>query len=214
MQYQDISPNKQSLHFVEADAQIRAELARTGMEAGFHCEIYENFAELMTHPPRSGIIICRDNAEFGRVADIIDRLYSIGIWLPVLAMDFAPTPTRVVEAVKAGALDYLTMPLEPRRLASSVARISGEANRTSADRQHQLELQSRLAKLSTREREVLDALSKGGSNKYIARQLNISPRTVEIHRANMMTKLGARTAAEAIRVRLEVEVPKIPSLAA
>ena len=61
-------------------------------------------------------------------------------------------------------------------------------------------------RLSRREREVLDWLSEGSSNKAIARQLCISPRTVEIHRANMMSKLGARHAAEAVRLRLEAQI--------
>ena len=60
-----------------------------------------------------------------------------------------------------------------------------------------------LSNLSGREREVLEGLTNGGSNKDIARILSISPRTVEIHRANMMNKLGARHAAEAIRISLE-----------
>ena len=60
-----------------------------------------------------------------------------------------------------------------------------------------------MADLSPREREVLDWLTRGCSNKVIARELTISPRTVEIHRANMMSKLGARHSAEAIRLRLE-----------
>jgi DNA-binding CsgD family transcriptional regulator len=57
-----------------------------------------------------------------------------------------------------------------------------------------------------REREVLDWLAEGSSNKAIARELDISPRTVEIHRANMMTKLGARHAAEAVRLKLEAKL--------
>ncbi|MBL0922469.1 MAG: response regulator transcription factor, partial [Phycisphaerales bacterium] len=67
-----------------------------------------------------------------------------------------------------------------------------------------------LAALTPREREVLDWLAEGSSNKAIARELDISPRTVEIHRANMMTKLGARHAAEAVRLKLEAKLePKL-----
>ena len=65
---------------------------------------------------------------------------------------------------------------------------------------------SRIDALSVREREVLDWLAMGSSNKAIARELEISPRTVEIHRANMMTKLGANHAAEAVRLKLEANL--------
>ena len=69
-----------------------------------------------------------------------------------------------------------------------------------------IEARDRISKLSAREREVLDWLAEGSSNKAIARELEISPRTVEIHRANMMNKLGARHAAEAVRLRLEAKL--------
>jgi len=69
-----------------------------------------------------------------------------------------------------------------------------------------IEARSRIENLSTREREVLDWLAQGSSNKAIARELQISPRTVEIHRANMMSKLGASHAADAVRLRLEAEL--------
>jgi FixJ family two-component response regulator len=73
-----------------------------------------------------------------------------------------------------------------------------------------IEARDRISTLSAREREVLDWLAEGSSNKAIARELDISPRTVEIHRANMMTKLGARHAAEAVRLKLEAKLePKL-----
>ncbi|MFZ9396883.1 MAG: response regulator transcription factor, partial [Erythrobacter sp.] len=73
-------------------------------------------------------------------------------------------------------------------------------------RRRMIEARQRIANLSAREREVLDWLSAGSSNKSIARELEVSPRTIEIHRANMMLKLGARHAAEAVRLKLEVRV--------
>jgi len=69
-----------------------------------------------------------------------------------------------------------------------------------------IKARTRIANLSTREREVLHWLAEGSSNKAIARELDISPRTFEIHRANMMAKLGAKHAAEAVRLRLESDM--------
>ena len=73
-------------------------------------------------------------------------------------------------------------------------------------RRRMIEARNRISNLSRREREVLDWLAEGSSNKAIARELEISPRTVEIHRANMMSKLGARHAAEAVRLKLEAQI--------
>ncbi|MEM6267027.1 MAG: LuxR C-terminal-related transcriptional regulator, partial [Pseudomonadota bacterium] len=85
-------------------------------------------------------------------------------------------------------------------------RIAKEAEVFGAARRRMIEARDRIASLSGREREVLDWLAEGSSNKVIARELDISPRTVEIHRANMMNKLGARHAAEAVRLKLEAKL--------
>jgi FixJ family two-component response regulator len=209
MQSNDYSSDSTVLHFVESDTQIRAELFKLGISLGYHCEIYDDFSELAAHPPRSGIIILRDRPGDGGMGMAIERLLDLGIWLPVIAMDADVTPSRVVRAIKEGALDYLTLPLKADRLEACLARIREEAAQASAVRRRLVQSRNRLATLSCREREVLEALAAGGSNKEIARKLNISPRTVEIHRANMMGKLGARHAADAIRIRLESDLSLI-----
>ncbi len=145
----------------------------------------------------------------------LERLTRLGIWLPLIAVDAQPRPTRIVEAIKAGALDYLSLPLDPDRFNRCLTRIAKEAEEFGEARRKMIEARDRISSLSQREREVLDWLSEGSSNKVIARELEISPRTVEIHRANMMNKLGARHAAEAVRLKLEAAledqntVPKI-----
>lgn len=199
------SSQKMPLHFVESDSHQRADMVRIGTSIGHHSEIYSDFSELAAYPPRSGIIFIRDYAGGGGIGYASERLIKLGISLPVVAMDEAPTPGRVVQAIKDGALDYLVLPLRVERLEACLARIGSEAERVMQTRQRAIAAQGRLATLSRRESEVLDALALGGSNKEIARQLQISPRTVEIHRSNMMTKLGARHAAQAIGLKLEAK---------
>ena len=201
---------KSSLHFIDSCSRQRAELARAGFSLGHHAEVYGDLSELSVHPPREGIIIARDTAQEGGVSVILERLSRLGIWLPVIAVDVDPLPGRIVEAIKAGALDYLSLPLDPDRFARCLARIEKEAEVFGAARRRMIEARDRIASLSVREREVLDWLAEGSSNKVIARELDISPRTVEIHRANMMSKLGARHAAEAVRLKLEARLePKV-----
>lgn len=197
---------KSSLHFIDPSSRQRAELARVGFALGHHCEVYGDLSELSVHPPRDGIIVARDNAEDGGVAMILDRLSRLGIWLPLIAFQDQPRPGRIVEAIKAGALDYLSLPIDPERFERCLARIEHEAESFGQARRRMIEARDRISSLSAREREVLDWLSQGSSNKVIARELDISPRTVEIHRANMMNKLGARHAAEAVRLKLEAQL--------
>lgn len=196
------------IHFIDADTRIRAELARTAFAMGHHAEVYADLAELCDHPPREGIVAVRDCPEIGAIEGTFDRLARCGVWLPVVVMDEAPRTARVVAAIKAGALDYLSLPLEPERLGATLERIGDEARDQADARRRMIEARERIDNLSAREREVLDRLASGNSNKAIARDLQISPRTVEIHRANMMSKLGASHAAEAVRLRIEARLER------
>ncbi len=194
------------IHFVDAETRMRADLARIAFRLGHHAEVYADLAELCDHPPQRGIVVVRDDPETGGVEATLDLLARCGVWLPLVAMDEAPRTSRVVAAVKAGALDYLPLPLEQDRLSAMLDRIGDEARDHADARRRMIEARGRIDNLSAREREVLDWLTLGSSNKAIARELDISPRTVEIHRANMMSKLGASHPAEAVRLRIEARL--------
>jgi two-component system, LuxR family, response regulator FixJ len=194
------------IHFVDANTRTRAELARVAFAMGHHAEVYADLAELCEHPPQRGIVVVRDEPEEGGIEETLDLLARCGVWLPLVGMGEAPPTSRVVAAIKAGAIDYLPLPLEPGRLTAMLDRIGDEARDHAEARRRMIEARGRISSLSAREREVLDWLTLGSSNKTIARELQISPRTVEIHRANMMSKLGASHAAEAVRLRLEARL--------
>lgn len=203
---------KTNLHFIDSSSRTRAELSRIGFDLGHHAEVYTDISDITMHPPREGIVIARDDADLGGVAAILDRLSKLGVWLPVIAVDEQPRPGRIVEAIKAGALDYMSLPLDAEKFARCLDRIQDEAVIFGEARKRMIEARTRISNLSRREREVLEWLAEGSSNKVIARQLEISPRTVEIHRANMMTKLGARHAAEAVRLKMEAQMEAIPQV--
>ncbi|WP_435417060.1 LuxR C-terminal-related transcriptional regulator [Parerythrobacter aurantius] len=199
-----------TLHCIDGDSRVRAELASATFAAGHHAEVYSSLAELAERIPRQGIVLARDDPGGRGFSETIRELDDLGIWLPLVAADDRPTTGRIVAAMKAGALDYLLLPATPDSLTAMIVRIAREAERAAADRKRRIEARGRIAALSNREREVLDWLSEGSSNKVIARELAISPRTVEIHRANMMHKLGARHTAEAVRLRLEAQIDPRP----
>lgn len=182
---------------------MRADLARTAFALGHHAEVYADLAELCAHPPQRGIVVVRDGIGDDGIEAALHLLERCGIWLPLVAMAEAPRTERVVAAIKAGAIDYLPLPFEPARFAAMIEGTGDEARAYAEARRRMMEARGRIENLSVREREVLDWLAQGSSNKTIARELDISPRTVEIHRANMMSKLGANHAAEAVRLRLE-----------
>lgn len=185
---------------------MRAELSRLAYDLGHHAEVYSDGDELVANPPREGILVLRDSPACGDIEDIMERLANNGVWLPLIAAAENPQADRIVAAIKAGALDYLSLPLDSTNLANAIQRIGREAKAHSAIRRRMIDARTRIANLSVREREVLDWLAEGSSNKLIARELDISPRTVEIHRANMMNKLGAKHSAEAVRMRIEAQI--------
>ena len=194
------------LHLVDPVSRVRAELARLAFDMDYHCEVYADLDELVRFLPREGIIMMRDGPAQGGVAQALEALAEKGVWLPLIAHDDDPVTTRVVAAMKAGALDYLRLPIDEATLRATLERSAGEAGEYRQSRRRMVEARHRIAGLSQREREVLDRLAQGNSNKAIARDLEISPRTVEIHRANMMHKLGASHSAEAVRLRIEAQI--------
>ena len=194
-----------TLHILDSDSARRAQLARQAFAAGFHAEIYADRAELIEHAPQHGVVLAHDEPDGRGVVGLVNEMTLRAGWLPVVAFAEQPVTFQVVRAVKGGVLDYLVLPIAGQALADAVdrARQEGEAHRD--QRRRAIQARQRIATLSQREREVLDRLAAGCSNKVIARDLEISPRTVEIHRMKMMGKLGAKHAAEAVRLRIEAE---------
>lgn len=197
-----------TFHVLGGNSRSRAEQSRLAFSMGHHAEVYADLAELLEHPPRSGVIIAQDEMLENGIAALLDKLGDNGVWVPVVAATRDPDVTEIVHAIRQGALDYVALPLDGPELDRIVRHILRDAGRHEEARRRLVEARSRIGSLSRREREVLDWLSEGLSNKAIARTLEISPRTVEIHRANMMLKLGASHAAEAVRMRLEADLQR------
>lgn len=203
------------VHIVALASVERAEQARACFALGYHAEIYGNYEELLAGRPLRGLVLAEDIAARGGIASLIAGMNAHGFWLPVIATAAMAEAHRVVEAVRSGALDYLSLPLDSGRLAAALETAITEGQAMGAAQRQAVDARARLATLTARESEVLDLLVAGSSNKMIARELAISPRTVEIHRANMMTKLGAHHAADAVRLRLEAAMGAgVPPLAA
>lgn len=107
-----------------------------------------------------------------------------------------------VRSLKAGALDFVEKPFEAANLLTTLDNVHELFRNGMRNRSQSLEARRRIESLSARERDVLAGLVAGGSNKVIARNLDISARTVEMHRARMMAKLGSRSTSEAVRIAL------------
>jgi two-component system, LuxR family, response regulator FixJ len=134
--------------------------------------------------------------------DLLRRLKELKIEVPIIVITGHGDVPLAVEAMRLGAADFLEKPFDDAVLLRSVR--SALRQRESEQKRHseRAEIDSRLATLSAREREVLTGLVAGRANKRIAYDLGISPRTVEIYRANLMNKMQASSLSELVRMAL------------
>jgi FixJ family two-component response regulator len=123
-------------------------------------------------------------------------------WLPVIVYSQEPLPERIVDVVLQGAMDYLAWPFDAAHLRARLRVLFKRKRSFSELRRRAMKAQRLVEGLTGRERQVLFELANGNPNKAIARNLAISPRTVEIHRANMLGKLGVKSSQEAVAVAL------------
>lgn len=194
--------NAKTVHILDPDITRRGAVARQIFGFGMHAEIYEGLSELSSSPPSSGVLLAFDDREGPDISDIIGTIGQNGSFVPVAMYSGHPDPERIVDAMLSGALDYLSLPVEPAALRRSLDRLDHSNRALAARKRKEAGARNMVDALSGREREVLRALVSGAPNKEIAKVMGISPRTVEIHRANVMRKLAASTTADAVRIGL------------
>lgn len=134
--------------------------------------------------------------------DLLRRLKELGIEVPVIVITGHGDVPLAVEAMKIGAADFLEKPFDDEVLLASVRSALRRREGDSKRHRQRSDIDARLAALSNRERDVLTGLVAGRANKQIAYDLGISPRTVEIYRANLMNKMHAGSLSELVRMAL------------
>lgn len=133
--------------------------------------------------------------------ELIRRLKADGLSLPTIVMTGHGDVPLAVEAMKLGAVDFIEKPFKDQVLLDAIAR-AFSLDRSPVNGEGDLRHQEVFATLSPREHEVLRSVLAGSTNKVIAREYGISPRTVEVHRANLMMKVGAGSLSELVRMAL------------
>jgi two-component system response regulator FixJ len=136
--------------------------------------------------------------------DLLRRVKELGIEVPVIVITGHGDVPLAVEAMRFGALDFLEKPFDDEILLQSVRAALRQQAGAAKRQSERAEIEGRLAVLSPRERDVLGGLVAGRANKQIAFDLGISPRTVEIYRANLMDKMQAGSLSDLVRMALIV----------
>lgn len=189
---------------VDGDFRRRAAISHCLSGSDLHIEPFEDTAELVSRWPRDGMLLVHDSGN--AIASLLEHMGHTGDWLPIIAFAENPSISRIVEAVLEGAVDYLVWPFQEADLEKSIQVAEGRARSVAGTKLREAVARSRVERLTKREREVLSGVAGGLSNRLIGERLNISPRTVEIHRANMLSKMGANHTSEAIRIAIEASL--------
>lgn len=195
------------VHLIDDDDSVRHALAFLLSTAGHAVRVYESgtaFLEsLSTLQPGCIVSDLRmpgiDGLELQR------RLKSLDINLPVIIMTGHADVPLAVEAMKAGAVDFIEKPFDDDLLLSAIKVALSRFAEAGQKEAEAAQIQAKLQSLSPRENQVLQGLLIGHPNKTIAYDLGLSPRTVEVHRANVMTKMGATSLSDLIRMALLVQ---------
>jgi two-component system, LuxR family, response regulator FixJ len=192
------------VHVIDDDEAVRQSLAFLLASSGFPVRIYESAAAFLDALTalQPGCVLTDVRMPGMSGLDLQRELMARRITLPVIVMTGHGDVALAVEAMKAGAVDFIEKPFSDDIILTAIRAAFARFTRDAAENGAVSAVQTRLGTLSAREREVLDGLIAGLPNKTIAYDLSISARTVEVHRANLMTKMGAASLPELVRMVL------------
>jgi FixJ family two-component response regulator len=194
-------------YIVDRNEARRASLTRLLLSHSLHAEPYADLAELEQLFPHDGVILVFDDGE--TLKPVLKRCFEADTWIPIIAYSEEPSSKRIVEAMTSGASDYVELPLDVRDLMQRIDMLRMHGERQFELMRRGAVAERRLSELSPRELEVLERLTVGNTSKVIGRELNISHRTVEIHRAHILEKVGANNFGEAVRIAIEADAYRL-----
>lgn len=192
------------IHLVDSDGRRRATISHMLSGIGIHVEPFEDSSEISWKSQKHGMVLAEDTP--GAVAILLDQMAQSGNFMPIVAFSVEPTTHDVARAIREGAVDFLQWPCEASDIGNSLIGAQTNGAHLGSLRLREAMARSRIQRLTKREREVLDGVAQGLSNRKIGEWLAISARTVEIHRANMLQKMGALRSADAIRIAVEASM--------
>jgi two-component system response regulator FixJ len=196
------------IHVIDDDDAVRDSLAFLLETADFRVKTYESAVQFLERlgEAESGCVITDVRMPGMSGLELVRELNRRAVGLPVVVITGHGDVPLAVEAMRGGVVDFIEKPFADDTILAALkaALERGQDDRREAD-ERKLVVE-RIASLSTRERQVLNGLVAGQANKVVAIELGISPRTVEVYRANMMNKMRASSLSEIVRMALVAEI--------
>lgn len=203
---------KRTVHLVDDEDSIRKSAGFMLKTSGFAVQTYASgiafLKAVKTAEPGCILLDVRMPGMDG--LEVQEVLAERGITMPVIVLTGHGDVGIAVRVMKAGAVDFLEKPFEKSALLASIGVAFSRLDKSDARSLREAEARVRVAVLTPREREVLIGLANGFPNKKIAYDLDISTRTVEVHRANLMTKLEVHSLSDALRIAFAAGLGDLP----
>lgn len=193
---------KRMIHIIDDEEAVRSSLAVMLEVSGFAVTAWPDGMSFLRAAARvdAGCVLLDIRMPEMDGLEVQRAMQERGITMPIVVLTGHGDVSTAVTAMKAGAVDFLEKPLAKAMLLEAIDTAFHRFDGTDAARRQAALANQRIARLSAREQEVLRGLANGLPNKNIAQDLDISPRTVEVHRANLMAKLGVRNLSDALRL--------------
>jgi two-component system response regulator FixJ len=201
---------KGHVYVIDDDAAMRDSLNFLLESSDFGVTLFDNAKDFLDALPglAFGCVVSDIRMPGIDGMELLKRMKAQQSPFPILIMTGHGDVPLAVEAMKLGAVDFLEKPFEDDRLTSMIESAIRQAAPTAKSEAIAQDIAARVASLSPRERQVMEGLIAGLSNKLIAREYDISPRTIEVYRANVMTKMQANSLSELVRLAMRAGMLK------
>lgn len=201
-----MSPHKPTVFVVEDDPSVSKSLALLIRSVGIEAKTYECGLAFLDEyePSQAGCLVLDLRLPKLSGLEIQEELLSRGIRLPVVFITGHADVKVAVQALKRGAVDFVEKPFSDQLLLDAVQRAISQDHDTRARHAAVEDIDARLSALTPREREIAEMVVEGKASKQIARELEISQKTVEVHRSHIMKKVKAKCVADLVRMVLAV----------
>ena len=196
------------VHIVDDEAPVRKSLAFMLASAGYAVRAFDSAADFLSQADdtQGGCLITDLRMPGMNGVELLQALRKADAMLPAIVITGHGDVPMAVEAMKAGALDFIEKPFEEEVLLQALERAARQLANRKISEDHAPTVRARVETLTDRERQVLSGVVAGLPNKSIAYDLQISPRTVEVYRSNVMMKMQAKSLPELVRMTLHVDL--------